>query len=125
MPGDFAFTAVQVGRSPNRPRRSSALGCGGGREHRHARSLQVHRLHRRQLAALDPSLPVVESLHLPLGISFYTFHALSYVIDIYRGKAPAQRSLLRHAIYISLFPQLVADPIVRYREISISSSTKR
>jgi alginate O-acetyltransferase complex protein AlgI len=69
------------------------------------------------LRLLFPSLPVVESLHLPLGISFYTFHALSYVIDIYRGKAPAQRSLMRHALYISFFPQLVAGPIVRYREI--------
>ena len=54
---------------------------------------------------------------LPIGISFYTFQILSYVIDVYRGRCPAQRSLLRLATYISLFPQLVAGPIVRYEEV--------
>jgi alginate O-acetyltransferase complex protein AlgI len=55
---------------------------------------------------------------LPLGISFFTFHALSYVIDIYRRQAVAQRSLPRLGLYILFFPQLVAGPIVRYHEIS-------
>lgn len=55
---------------------------------------------------------------LPLGISFFTFHALSYVIDIYRRQVVAQKSLLRLGLYILFFPQLIAGPIVRYHEIS-------
>ncbi len=53
-------------------------------------------------------------LTLPIGISFYTFQAMSYVIDVYRGKAHPQRNLLDFAAYITLFPQLIAGPIVRY-----------
>jgi len=53
-------------------------------------------------------------VHLPLGISFFTFQALSYVIDVYRRQAPAQENVLDVALYISLFPQLIAGPIVRY-----------
>jgi alginate O-acetyltransferase complex protein AlgI len=55
---------------------------------------------------------------LPIGISFVSFHALSYVIDIYRGKSPAQRNPLTVALYIVLFPQLVAGPIVRYAHLA-------
>lgn len=54
---------------------------------------------------------------LPLGISFYTFQAVSYAADVYRGKVQPQRRPLRLALYICLFPQLVAGPIVRYEEI--------
>lgn len=54
---------------------------------------------------------------LPLGISFYTFHALSYLIDVYRRDVPAERSLRDLALYISMFPQLVAGPIIRYKFI--------
>ena len=67
------------------------------------------------LTGLD--LPIVE-LVLPIGISFYTFHHISYVVDIYRGERPAQRNPVAFATYISMFPQLVAGPIVRYREIA-------
>lgn len=56
------------------------------------------------------------SIILPVGISFYSFQALSYLIDVRRGM-PAQKSLLRLALYISLFPQLIAGPIVRYGTI--------
>jgi alginate O-acetyltransferase complex protein AlgI len=55
---------------------------------------------------------------LPVGISFYTFHALSYTIDVYRGTAPAARSLTDFACYIALFPQLVAGPIIRYHTVA-------
>jgi alginate O-acetyltransferase complex protein AlgI len=55
---------------------------------------------------------------LPLGISFFTFHALSYVIDIYRKEAPAQRNPFLLTLYIVFFPQLIAGPIVRYHEIA-------
>ena len=56
-------------------------------------------------------------LALPLGISFFTFQAMSYVIDVYRGDAPVQKNFFDLALYICLFPQLVAGPIVRYNEI--------
>jgi alginate O-acetyltransferase complex protein AlgI len=60
----------------------------------------------------DPDIP------LPIGISFFTFHIISYLVDVYRGIAPAQRSPVPFALYIINFPQLIAGPIVRYRPIS-------
>ena len=56
-------------------------------------------------------------ISLPIGISFYTFQILSYVIDVYRGKCTAQKSLLSFATYITMFPQLIAGPIVQYGDI--------
>lgn len=58
------------------------------------------------------------ALPLPIGISFYTFQALSYVIDVYRGKCQPQKSLLSFALYISMFPQLIAGPIVQYSTVA-------
>ena len=55
---------------------------------------------------------------LPIGISFYTFQALSYVIDVYRKKVEVQTNAIKMALYICLFPQLMAGPIVRYKDIS-------
>ena len=55
---------------------------------------------------------------LPLGMSFYTFHAMSYAIDVYRGDAKAIRNFTDYTCYISLFPQLVAGPIIRFQEIA-------
>ena len=55
---------------------------------------------------------------LPIGISFYTFQNLSYVVDVYRGDVPAQKSFLKLGTYIAMFPQLIAGPIVRYAEIA-------
>ncbi len=54
---------------------------------------------------------------LPIGISFYTFQALSYVIDVYRGENRAQKNLIKMTLYISFFPQLIAGPIVKYHDI--------
>jgi alginate O-acetyltransferase complex protein AlgI len=68
-----------------------------------------------QAFGLDWALPQHELL-LPVGISFYTFQTLSYTIDVYRGQLPAERSLLRFALFVSFFPQLVAGPIVRASE---------
>ena len=59
------------------------------------------------------SLPLLK-LSLPIGISFYTFQVLSYVIDVYRGETAAQRNFIDLAAYVSLFPQLIAGPIVRH-----------
>lgn len=66
---------------------------------------------------IGTSLPLLD-LPLPIGISFYTFQSISYMIDIYRGDAKAQRNWLDFAAYISLFPQLVAGPIVQYTSIA-------
>ncbi len=68
----------------------------------------------RNLTSMDiPFLDVV----MPIGISFYTFQAMSYVIDVYRGEVKAQRNIYKLALYISLFPQLVAGPIVKYHDV--------
>lgn len=61
---------------------------------------------------------VMEPLPLPIGISFFTFQAMSYVIDVYRNDAKVQKNVFDLALYISLFPQLVAGPIVRYNTIA-------
>ena len=60
----------------------------------------------------------VPDIALPLGISFFTFQAMSYVIDVYRKDAKVQKSILKLSLYISLFPQLVAGPIVRYQTVA-------
>ena len=54
---------------------------------------------------------------MPIGISFFTFQAISYNIDVYRGNVPAQKNPINLALYVSLFPQLVAGPIVRYSDV--------
>lgn len=59
----------------------------------------------------------VKTVALPIGISFYTFQALSYVVDVYRGENRAQKSFLYMMLYISFFPQLIAGPIVKYHDI--------
>lgn len=56
-------------------------------------------------------------LALPIGISFYTFQALSYVIDVYRGETPPQKSFFRVLLFISFFPQLIAGPIIKYHDV--------
>ncbi len=61
---------------------------------------------------------------LPIGISFYTFQLISYTIDIYRGEAKAQKNIIKLATYIALFPQLIAGPIVRYKDIEEQLETR-
>lgn len=56
-------------------------------------------------------------LALPIGISFYTFQTMSYTIDVYRGDVPAQHNIISFGMYVTLFPQLIAGPIVRYNEV--------
>ena len=80
----------------------------------------------QNLRLLGLNAPEIK-LALPIGISFYTFQAMSYVIDVYRGKSPSQRSVLDVGLYVSFFPQLIAGPIVRYetieRELRIRQSS--
>ena len=68
-------------------------------------------------AATGLGLPLLK-LALPVGISFYTFQGLSYVIDVYRGNVPSQKNLISFGAYVALFPQLIAGPIVRYADIN-------
>ncbi len=62
------------------------------------------------------SLPLLR-LALPIGISFYTFQMLSYLVDVYRGEVPAQKNVFWLAVYVAMFPQLIAGPIVRYSQM--------
>lgn len=62
---------------------------------------------------------------LPIGISFYTFQTLSYTIDVYRGEAKVQKNFVRLATYVSLFPQLIAGPIVRYTTVEAELSDRK
>ncbi|MBR5031564.1 MAG: MBOAT family protein, partial [Clostridia bacterium] len=63
------------------------------------------------------SLKPISWLKLPIGISFYTFQIMSYSIDVYRGDAALQRRFIPFGTYVTLFPQLIAGPIVRYKDI--------
>ena len=62
---------------------------------------------------------------LPIGISFYTFQIISYIIDVYRGDTPAQRNIISFAAYVSMFPQLIAGPIVRYTDVARELENRR
>ena len=64
-------------------------------------------------------------LALPIGISFYTFQTMSYSIDVYKGEVPVQKNFISLATYVSLFPQLVAGPIVRYQDISLQIDDRK
>lgn len=70
------------------------------------------------LLLFDISPVELNPIHLPLGISFFTFQAISYIVDIYRKEVKAQNNIYNLALYISLFPQLIAGPIVRYHDIA-------
>ena len=74
----------------------------------------------------DPAILGQEPrIHLPLGISFYTFHAMSAVIDVYRGDAREPRNVLDFGLYIACFPQLVAGPIIRYEDVADQIEDRR
>ena len=62
---------------------------------------------------------------LPLGISFFTFQNISYLIDVYRGKVEPQKNILKYGTYITLFPQLIAGPIVRYKDVDKELSNRK
>lgn len=75
----------------------------------------------RDITGLSISIP---DIILPIGISFFTFQGMSYVIDVYRDTVPVQKSLLKVGLYIALFPQLIAGPIVRYSDIEKQLSNR-
>ena len=71
------------------------------------------------------SIPMITGLALPIGISFYTFQIISYTVDVYRGDCAAQRNYINFGAYVTLFPQLIAGPIVRYTEIDEQLTSRR
>ena len=71
----------------------------------------VSNLNSLGFAIADPGIA------LPIGISFYTFQSMSYVVDVYRGRVSYQKNILKLGLYISMFPQLIAGPIVRYSDV--------
>ena len=73
---------------------------------------------------LDAGIGMLQ-LALPIGISFYTFQTISYMVDVYRGEAAAQKNLISYAAYVAMFPQLIAGPIVQYKTIDAQLRTRR
>ena len=69
------------------------------------------------LQAVGVTFMPVLGVHLPIGISFYTFQTMSYTIDVYRGDARAQRNILNFGTFVTLFPQLIAGPIIKYKDL--------
>ncbi len=77
------------------------------------------------IAALFSLKIAVPEIRLPIGISFYTFQVLTYTVDVYRGKAPLQKSFARLLLYVSCFPQLIAGPIVQYADVAAQLSERK
>jgi alginate O-acetyltransferase complex protein AlgI len=77
------------------------------------------------LVALSLRPIALGPVHLPIGISFFTFHALSYVVDVYRGHVRAQKDPVKIALYVTLFPQLIAGPILRFHEVADQFVSRR
>ena len=69
------------------------------------------------LSSLGLDFMPILGVSLPIGISFYTFQTMSYTIDVYRGDAPAQRSIVNFGTFVTLFPQLIAGPIIKYKDL--------
>ncbi|MBE6030579.1 MAG: MBOAT family protein [Clostridiales bacterium] len=78
-----------------------------------------------QINSITKTEIAIPDIALPIGISFFTFQAISYVIDVYREKGEMQKNLLNVGLYISFFPQLIAGPIVRYETISDQINNRR
>jgi len=79
----------------------------------------------RNLALLTGNDKLIVNIALPIGISFFTFQLMSYIFDVYYGNSKAQKNPLYVALYISLFPQLIAGPIVRYQQIEDEITTRQ
>ena len=77
------------------------------------------------LASINLRPIFLNPVHLPIGISFFTFQAMSYLIDVYKKKTAAQYNIINLGLYISLFPQLIAGPIIRYHDISYQIENRK
>ena len=123
--GSVAFNfaiggAVGKSSDPSTRKRWLALGIAGN-----LLALAIFKYANFAVANVNTLAPIfaitpiaLAAIPLPLGISFFTFHAISYVVDVYKGNAHAERNLPRFALYILLFPQLIAGPIIRWRDIA-------
>ena len=123
--GSIAFNwamglAIAAAATPASRKRRLAVAVAGN-----LAVLAVFKYGNFAVANIDALAPVLgmtpvalAAIPLPLGISFFTFHAISYVVDVYKRTATAQRSIREFALYILLFPQLIAGPIIRYRDIA-------
>ena len=80
---------------------------------------------QENLQAVTGHPSVITQIALPIGISFYTFQLLTYVVDVYRGDVTAQRNWIDLACYVTLFPQLIAGPIVRYSTVAQELKTRK
>lgn len=78
-----------------------------------------------EISRVNPNFSFTTDIALPIGISFYTFQGISYVVDVYRGNSKAQQSLLKYAVYISMFEQLIAGPIVTYGQVENELSERK
>src|SRR5580765_3518499 len=79
----------------------------------------------RLIAAVGAEQFQVMKVVLPIGISFYTFHSLTYIIDLYRGHATPAKSFTDFSAFVALFPDLVAGPIIRYKTLAEQLATRR
>jgi alginate O-acetyltransferase complex protein AlgI len=125
MLGSIAFNywmAIAVNRAQGTPAASRRLACAVAVNLVVLGVFKYANFFADNVNALLPTLGVppvvVPRVLLPIGISFFTFHAISYVVDVYRRDATAQKSPVHAALYLLLFPQLIAGPIIRYRDLA-------
>ena len=117
--------AAAIEKTDEPRRRKTALALGAGVSLALLFYFKYFSFALQNLAALF-SLPLaVPQIRLPIGISFYTFQVLTYTVDVYRGKAPAQKSFPRLLLYVSCFPQLIAGPIVQYADVAGQLETRQ
>ena len=110
--------AGAIAASDDPRRRKRALGLGVGVSLALLFYFKYFSFAVQNLAALFALDIPVPQIRLPIGISFYTFQVLTYTVDVYRGKTPAQKSFARLLLYVSCFPQLIAGPIVQYADVA-------
>ena len=79
----------------------------------------------RTVSSLSGWRGTIPAIALPIGISFYTFQTISYIIDVYRGNAGVQKNIISYGAYVTMFPQLIAGPIVQYRTIDAQLRSRR
>lgn len=114
--------AIALDRLRGTPRARAILGCAIAVDLAVLGLFKYANFFADNVNAVLPALGVhpvaVPRILLPIGISFFTFHAISYVVDVYRRDATAQKSPVHAALYLLLFPQLIAGPIIRYRDLA-------
>ena len=112
------FCAAAIVRTEDPRRRKTALTLGVGVSLALLFYFKYFSFALQNLAALFSLELAVPQIRLPIGISFYTFQVLTYTVDVYRGKAGAQKSFPKLLLYVSCFPQLIAGPIVQYADVA-------